>query len=112
MKNLKELIDENMEDDEIFYAVTEDAMEQEMEIGYDDLSDLEKNSYLIGKYLMEINNGGFDQYFLNTEGRYAKKDESPLSILYILEVVLVYNRTTAITYSGRVNAIIYPDRAK
>jgi hypothetical protein len=46
-------------------------LDNETGLGYDDLSDIEQKSFLVGKLLLEVNNGGFDQYFLNTKGIYA-----------------------------------------
>ncbi len=52
---------------EQFDEMSDLAMEKEAKKGYDALSDTERPLFLAGKLLMEVNNGGFDQYFLNTE---------------------------------------------
>jgi hypothetical protein len=69
---LQDALNEIVEKEELFYSVTDHAMEKEIESGFDVLEDIEKNAYMVGKLLMEINNGGFDQYFVNTEGQYAR----------------------------------------
>jgi hypothetical protein len=69
---LQDALNEIVEKEELFYSVTDHAMEKEIESGFDDLEDIEKNAYMVGKLFMEINNGGFDQYFVNTDGRYAR----------------------------------------
>jgi hypothetical protein len=72
MKNwLQDVIQESNTNEEIFYTVTDHSMDNETSLGYDDLNDIEQKSFLIGKFLLEVNNGGFDQYFLNTKGIYA-----------------------------------------
>jgi hypothetical protein len=65
-------LNEIVEKEELFYSVTDHAMEKEIENGFDDLEEIEKNAFMIGKLFMEINNGGFDQYFVNTDGQYAR----------------------------------------
>lgn len=70
---LKEMFEEGQEIEDIFYALTDEAMDSMLEQGYEELGVLEKKAFLIGKYLGEVNNGGFDQYFLNTQGRYARE---------------------------------------
>ncbi|NLN03979.1 MAG: DMP19 family protein [Clostridiaceae bacterium] len=40
-------------------------------MGFDSLSEPEKNVFIADKYIVEVNNGGFDQYFFNTDGKYA-----------------------------------------
>jgi hypothetical protein len=69
---LQEVLDEFQENEEIFYSITDYAMDKEIENGFNDLNDIEKKSFMVGKFFMEVNNGGFDQYFVNTEGVYAK----------------------------------------
>jgi hypothetical protein len=73
LNDLREVINESRNNEEIFYTVTDAAMEKEIENGYEDLNELEKKSYMVGKYLQEVNNGGFDQYFYNTNGVYARE---------------------------------------
>lgn len=52
---------------EQFDELSDKAIEKENEEGYEALSERERPLFLAGKLLMEVNNGGFDQYFLNTE---------------------------------------------
>lgn len=58
--------------EEAFYNITDKAMLKETETGYENLTEGEKKLAGIGTLLMEVNNGGFDQYFFNTDGKYAE----------------------------------------
>ncbi|WMJ90263.1 DMP19 family protein [Anaerocolumna sp. MB42-C2] len=69
---LMEVLGENRDNEEIFYTITDYANETINENGFDDLTDVEKKIFMISTYLTEVNNGGFDQYFLNTKGVYAR----------------------------------------
>ncbi|MDW8802182.1 DUF4375 domain-containing protein [Clostridium sp. A1-XYC3] len=70
--NIKTMINEESDNEELFYKISDYALEKEIKEGYDKLEENEKNLFMVGKILMEVNNGGFDQYFLNTEGIYAR----------------------------------------
>lgn len=70
---INELLEEGQETEEIFYTITDEALDIEIEHGYEELSAVDKKAFLIGKFLMEVNNGGFDQYFLNTQGKYGRE---------------------------------------
>lgn len=70
--NFKDIMNDNSNDSELFNKVTDYSIDKEIEEGFENLSTIEKNLFMIGKLLLEVNNGGFDQYFLNTEGKYAK----------------------------------------
>jgi hypothetical protein len=70
--NIKIMLNEDCDSEELFYKISDYALEKEIEESYDELEENEKNLFMVGKILMEVNNGGFDQYFLNTEGIYAR----------------------------------------
>lgn len=70
--DIKEMLDGNYENEELFYKVTDYLAEKENEDGFNKLSEVEKNLFMVGQVLMEVNNGGFDQYFLNTDGEHAR----------------------------------------
>lgn len=69
---INEMLEEGQVTEEIFYTLTDEALDNEIEHGYEELSPIDKKAFLIGKLLMEVNNGGFDQYFLNTQGKYGR----------------------------------------
>lgn len=65
------MFNKNYDNEELFYKVTDYVTDKAIEDGIDKLSKIEKNFFMVGKVIMEINNGGFDQYFLNAEGVYV-----------------------------------------
>ncbi len=69
---LQELFNENLENEEYFYTITDYVLEKESEYGLEGLNELEQKVFLLIRFLMEINNGGFDHYYLETNGIYAK----------------------------------------
>lgn len=79
--DIRIILIEDYGNEELFYKITDYALEKEIEEGYDKLDENEKSLYMVGKILMEVNNGGFDQYFLNTEGVYAR------DTLYFLNLI-------------------------
>lgn len=56
--------------EEKYYEVSDKIQEKEIEFGLESLSDNERQFYLVDSLLMELNNGGFDQYFSNSIGEY------------------------------------------
>lgn len=78
---IKELLKEDLKIEELFYSITDYATEREIEVSFDELSEIEQNSFMVGKFLLEVNNGGFDQYFVNTEGAYARRTVDFLDII-------------------------------
>ena len=71
-KKIKVMLDEEWDNEELFYKISDYFIDKEIKEGYKKLDENEKYLFAVGKLLMEVNNGGFDQYFLNTEGVYAK----------------------------------------
>ena len=69
---VKEVLEEHRGKEEIYDFMTEYAMEKEGELGYEELDEIEQNCFFLGKLFLEVNHGGFDQYFLSTSGAYAK----------------------------------------
>lgn len=53
---------------EKYNALAEKITDKEIEFGLDALSERERQFYLVGELLEELNNGGFDQYFSNSSG--------------------------------------------
>jgi hypothetical protein len=70
--NIKNMLNEDCDNEELFNNISDYTLEKEIDKGYDKLDENEKYFFMVGKILMEVNNGGFDQYFLNTEGIYAR----------------------------------------
>ena len=72
INNIKEILEGNLESEDIFFELTNYVMDKGIEEGVDSLSEDEKYLFMVLKMLMEVNNGGFHQYFLNTDGVYSK----------------------------------------
>lgn len=82
------VLNENEKNETIFYKVTDYALEKELEAGFDELDEIEKYLFMVGKILMEVNNGGFDQYFFNTDGIYARET---LQFLNLIDEIKISN---------------------
>ena len=78
---LYELREEGLDKEEIVDAIMEYAMEKEMEYGIEELSEDEMISYMIGKLFFEVNQGGFDLYFLKTSADYVKRTVEFLDLI-------------------------------
>lgn len=82
------VLNENEKNETIFYKATDYALEKELEAGFDELDEIEKYLFMVGKILMEVNNGGFDQYFFNTDGIYARET---LQFLNLIDEIKISN---------------------
>lgn len=72
--NINEILNSNVESmEELFNQLIDYAMDKEIKKGYKGLEPIEQKLFIVGKYLMEVNNGGLDQYFIHTDGQYAKE---------------------------------------
>ena len=72
INNIKEILEGNWENEDVFFELTNYVMDKGIEEGFDSLNENEKYLFMVLKMLMEVNNGGFHQYFLNTDGVYSK----------------------------------------
>jgi hypothetical protein len=82
------VLNENEKNETIFYKATDYVLEKELEAGFDELDEIEKYLFMVGKILMEVNNGGFDQYFFNTDGIYARET---LQLLNLIDEIKISN---------------------
>lgn len=98
---LKMILNENEENEELFYKATDYALEKEIEEGFDKLDENERYLFMVGKILMEVNNGGFDQYFLNTEGIYARDTLQFLNLIYEINFLKLLNKAVNIFESDK-----------
>jgi len=62
-----DIIESNLSNKEKFYKIAELLYKKDIQ----SLSEAERLIVYVDKYLAEVNNGGFDQYFWNTEGEFA-----------------------------------------
>ncbi|PET33917.1 hypothetical protein CN514_25215 [Bacillus sp. AFS001701] len=66
-----------------YLEMSDKIIEKESKNGIEGLSQNERNFYLVDSLLMELNNGGFDQYFLNWTGEHWQETVSILDNLGI-----------------------------
>lgn len=69
-QNIQEVL-KDKNDEQAFYAVSEKIAYRMFTVGYEKLKEGEKKLFGVGKLISEVNNGGFDQYYFNTDGKYA-----------------------------------------
>lgn len=58
--NIKIMLNEDCDNEDLFNNISDYTLEKEIDEGYDKLDENEKYFFMIGKILMEVNNGGFD----------------------------------------------------
>ncbi len=72
-KYYKTILSEDYGSEEMFYKISDYALEVGIKDGFDKLDEFEKKFFMVGFLLMEVNNGGFDLYFVDGEGqKYAR----------------------------------------
>lgn len=69
--------------EDLYFEMSDKIIEKESKNGIEGLSQNERNFYLVDSLLMELNNGGFDQYFLNWTGEHWQETVSILDNLGI-----------------------------
>ena len=74
--------------EDLYLEISDKIIEKESKNGIEGLSQNERNFYLVDSLLMELNNGGFDQYFLNWTGEHWQET---VSILDNLEISFLSN---------------------
>ncbi|MEH7401764.1 DUF4375 domain-containing protein [Gottfriedia acidiceleris] len=74
--------------EDLYLEMFDKIIEKESKNGIEGLSQNERNFYLVDSLLMELNNGGFDQYFLNWTGEHWQET---VSILDNLEISFLSN---------------------
>jgi hypothetical protein len=99
--DIKIMLNDDYENEELFYKISDYTLEKEIEEGFDKLDENEKSLFMVGKLLMEVNNGGFDQYFLNTEGLYAKDTLHFLKLISEIEFSNLLNKAVDIFESDK-----------
>lgn len=70
--------------EEFYLQKAKNTRDKESKVGIDGLDNNERELFLIDNFLMEVNNGGFEQYFSNKSGEYWNET---LNILEKLELV-------------------------
>lgn len=71
MNYVEEILYKNISEEDKFYEIADIVVEREGEMTFNSLKQEEKNIYMLDNLLSEINNGGLDQYFFNTDGKFV-----------------------------------------
>ncbi|MFB7142879.1 DUF4375 domain-containing protein [Gottfriedia sp. NPDC056225] len=69
--------------EDLYLEMSDKIIEKESVNGIEALSEHERHFYLVDSLLMEVNNGGFDQYFFNWTGKFWGETVSILDKLGI-----------------------------
>jgi hypothetical protein len=99
MNYVEEILGNKESDEDKFYAIADIIAEKEAEGSFTTLKVEEKNIYMIDTLLGEINNGGLDEYFFNTNGKYCNDTINVLKMIGHPEFAEIINRASII-YNG------------
>lgn len=94
--NIIEIIKKDDNYEEMYYKILEPIQEMELNDGINKLSIGERNLFLIEKLIEEVNNGGFDQYFVNTEEIYVEETLDILKASGISSLTKLLNKAIII----------------
>jgi hypothetical protein len=102
MNYVEEILENNEPEEEKFYAIADIIAKKESESSFNSLKVEEKNIHMIDILLEEINNGGLDEYFFNTDGKYSQDTINVLKMLSQFELAEILNQASLI-YFGDTN---------
>lgn len=98
MNYVEEILENGSSEEDKFYAIADIIAEKEAESSFNSLKVEEKNIYMIDTLLGEINNGGLDEYFFNTNGKYCNDTINVLKMIgqhefaeILHQAALIYN---------------------
>ncbi|PGZ89865.1 MULTISPECIES: DUF4375 domain-containing protein [unclassified Bacillus (in: firmicutes)] len=87
--------------EDLYLEMSDKILEKERKKGVVALNENERNFYLIDSLLMELNNGGFDQYFLNWTGEHWQETVAILDKLEISFLSKLVKKANEIYRSGK-----------
>lgn len=96
MNYVEEILENKGSEEDKFYAIADIIAEKEAEVTFNSLKVEEKNIYMIDTLLTEINNGGLDEYFFNTDGKYSVDTINLLKMLGQHEFAEILHRASII----------------
>ena len=99
MNYVEEILENNGTEEDKFYAIADIIAEKEAENSFTSLRVEEKNIYMIDTLLEEVNNGGLDQYFFNTNGKFSNDTINVLKMIGQFELAEIINQAS-ILYFG------------
>ncbi len=96
MNDVEEILENSGTEEDKFYAIADIIAEKEAENTFSSLKVEEKNIYMIDLFLNEINNGGLDEYFFNTNGKYCNDTINVLKMIGQPEIAEILNQASII----------------
>ena len=102
MKYVEEILESQESEEDKFYAIADIISSKAAESSFNSLKVEEKNINMIDTLVVDINNGGLDDYFFNTEGKYCQDTINVLKMLSQFEFAEILNQASNI-YFGNTN---------
>ena len=98
MNYVEEILENKGSEEDKFYAIADAIAEKEAESTFNSLKVEEKNIHMIDILLEEINNGGLDEYFFNTGGKYSQDTINVLKGISQFELAEILHQASIIYY--------------
>ena len=102
MNYVEEILESKESEEDKFFAIADIIAKKGAESSFNSLKVEEKNINMIDTLISEINNGGLDEYFFNTEGKYCQDTINVLKMLSQFELAEILNQASII-YFGDTN---------
>jgi hypothetical protein len=102
MNYVESILENNESEEDKFYAIADIISKKAAEASFNSLKVEEKNINMIDTLIDDINNGGLDDYFFNTEGKYCEDTINVLKMLNQFELAEILNQASFI-YFGDTN---------
>lgn len=99
MNYVEEILENKGSEEDKFYAIADHIAEKEAADSFNSLKVEEKNIHMIDMLLNEVDNGGLDQYFFNTKGKYCHDTINVLKMIGQHEFAEILNQASII-YNG------------
>ena len=99
MNYVEEILEHRGSEEDKFYAIADIIADKESETSFNSLKTEEKNVHIINTLLMEVNNGGLDEYFFSTNGKYTQDTINVLKMLEQFELAEILHQAS-IVYNG------------
>lgn len=99
MNYVEEILENKGSEEEKFFAIADVIAEKEASQSFNSLKVEEKNIFMIDTLLWEVENGGLDQYFFNTNGKFCHDTENLLKMIGQHELAEIL-RQASIIYNG------------
>lgn len=94
MNYIEEILENQGSDEDKFYAIADKIAEKEAEVSFNSLKVEEKNIFMIDTLLSELNGGGLDDYFFNTDSKYSADTVNVLKMIGLPEFAEIINQAS------------------